>query len=148
MVNTSSAFRGADSDACLTSRPAKCLRSPVSNRSSLKCEPVSWPLPEIVQALRSGAIDACEWLNPWLDMAMGLHQVASFYYYPAWQEPGTALALGINRRLWESLDEGDRRLIEIAAAGEYAVSLAEFNTKQFFVATQATSGGYRQYSKV
>ena len=86
------------------------------------------PGAEIVQALRSGAIDACEWLNPWLDMAMGLHEVASFYYYPAWQEPGAALALGINRLVWEGLDEGDRRLVEIAAAGEYAVSLAEFNT--------------------
>lgn len=86
------------------------------------------PGAEIVQSLRSGAIDACEWIGPWLDMAMGLHQAASFYYYPAWHEPGTALALGINRRVWESLDEGDRRLIEMAAAGEYAVSLAEFNT--------------------
>lgn len=86
------------------------------------------PGSEIVQSLRSGAIDACEWIGPWLDTSMGLHQAAGFYYYPAWQEPGTALALGINRRVWESLDKGDQRLIESAAAGEYAASLAEFNT--------------------
>lgn len=86
------------------------------------------PGADIVQALQSGAIDACEWLGPWLDTAMGLHRVAGFYYYPAWHEPGTALTLGINRSVWESLDEADRRLIETAAAGEYAVSLAEFNT--------------------
>ena len=65
-------------------------------------------------------------------MAMGLHEVASFYYYPAWQEPGTALALGINRRVWDSFDEADQRLIEIAAAGEYTVSLTEFNTNNAF----------------
>lgn len=86
------------------------------------------PGADIVQSLRSGAIDACEWLGPWLDTAMGLHQAASFYYYPAWHEPGTALTLGINRDVWESLDASDQRLIETAAANEYAVSLAEFNT--------------------
>ena len=86
------------------------------------------PGAETIQSLRSGAIDACEWIGPWMDMAMGLHQVASYYYYPGWQEPGTAIALGINKRVWESFDAGDRRLIEAAAASEYAVSLAEFNT--------------------
>lgn len=86
------------------------------------------PGADIVQSLRSGAIDACEWLGPWLDTAMGLHQAASYYYYPAWHEPGTALTLGINRDVWESFADSDQRLIETAAANEYAVSLAEFNT--------------------
>jgi TRAP-type C4-dicarboxylate transport system substrate-binding protein len=36
-------------------------------------------------------------------------------------------ALAINKRVWESFDEGDQQLIEAAAASEYAVSLAEFN---------------------
>ncbi|MEX1107544.1 MAG: ABC transporter substrate-binding protein, partial [Dongiaceae bacterium] len=86
------------------------------------------PGAEIVLALKSGAIDACEWIGPWMDMAMGLHSAANFYYYPAWHEPGGALALGINTRVWESFDEGDQKLIEAAAASEYTVSLAEFNT--------------------
>ena len=43
-------------------------------------------------------------------------------------EPGTAQTLGINRRVWESFDAGDRRLIEACAAGEYEQTLAEFNT--------------------
>ncbi len=85
------------------------------------------PGADIVQSLRSGAIDACEWLGPWLDTRMGLHRAARFYYYPAWHEPGTALALGINRGLWDSLEESERQLIETAAASEYTVSLAEFN---------------------
>lgn len=86
------------------------------------------PGAEIVSALKSGAIDACEWIGPWMDMAMDLHTAAGFYYYPAWHEPGGALALGINTHVWESFDESDRRLIEVAAASEYVVSLAEFNT--------------------
>jgi TRAP-type mannitol/chloroaromatic compound transport system substrate-binding protein len=85
------------------------------------------PGTEIVPSLKSGAIDACEWVGPWLDMAMGLHGAASYYYYPAWHEPGTAQSLGINRRVWESLDASDRAVIEAVAAAEYARSLAEFN---------------------
>jgi len=58
---------------------------------------------------------------------MGLHEVASHYYYPGWHEPGAALTLGINRPVWQSFDAGDQQLIEAAAIGEYALSLAEFN---------------------
>ena len=86
------------------------------------------PGSETLQSLRSGAIDACEWIGPWMDTAMGLHEVAEYYYYPGWQEPGTAIALGINTAVWESFDASDQKLIEAAAASEYAVSLAEFNT--------------------
>jgi TRAP-type mannitol/chloroaromatic compound transport system substrate-binding protein len=32
------------------------------------------PGSEIVTPLRSGAIDACEWIGPWLDTVMGLHE--------------------------------------------------------------------------
>jgi TRAP-type mannitol/chloroaromatic compound transport system substrate-binding protein len=82
---------------------------------------------EIMQALESGAIDGSEWVGPWLDMALGLHKAAKYYYYPGFHEPGTSIALGINRRVWESLDASDRLVIEAAAASEYARSLAEFN---------------------
>jgi TRAP-type mannitol/chloroaromatic compound transport system substrate-binding protein len=88
---------------------------------------VNVPGGEIASSLKSGAIDASEWIGPWPDMAMGLHKAAGYYYYPGFHEPGTALAFGINRGVWESLAVSDRRLIEAAAAGEYANSLAEFN---------------------
>jgi TRAP-type mannitol/chloroaromatic compound transport system substrate-binding protein len=88
---------------------------------------VTLPGGEIAPSLKSGAIDAGEWNGPWLDMVLGLHKAVGYYYYPGFHEPGTGLVLGINRRVWESFDEGDQRLIEAAAAGEYARSLAEFN---------------------
>src|SRR4029077_14376572 len=88
---------------------------------------VTVPGGEIVQSLKSGAIDGSEWVGPWLDMDLGLHKVAGYYYYPGFHEPGTGSTLGINKRLWESFDASDRRLIEDAAAAEYARSLAEFN---------------------
>jgi TRAP-type mannitol/chloroaromatic compound transport system substrate-binding protein len=89
---------------------------------------VSLPGGEIAPALKSGAIAASEWIGPWQDMAIGLHEAARYYYYPGFHEPGTAQTLGINKRVWESFDAGDRRLIEACAASEYAQTLVEFNT--------------------
>jgi TRAP-type mannitol/chloroaromatic compound transport system substrate-binding protein len=81
---------------------------------------------EIVQSLKSGAIDGGEFAGPWLDTWLGLHKAAGlYYYYPGWHEPGTGIAVGINKRLWESLDLSDRRLFESVVAGEYNLSLAE-----------------------
>ena len=84
---------------------------------------------DIVQALGSGAIDACEWTGPWLDVEMGLPGAARHYYYPGWHEPTGVISLGIGRALWDGLEPSERRLIEAAADAEYARSLAEFDAR-------------------
>jgi TRAP-type mannitol/chloroaromatic compound transport system substrate-binding protein len=89
---------------------------------------VSLPGGEIVPALQSGAIDASEWVGPWNDMALGLHKVSKFYYYPGFHEPGTVLTTGINKNIWDKLTAEDRNLITTVAMAEYTRSLAEFNT--------------------
>jgi TRAP-type mannitol/chloroaromatic compound transport system substrate-binding protein len=83
---------------------------------------------EIVPALRSGAIDASEWVGPWNDMQLGLHKVSKFYYYPGFHEPGTGVTIGTNKSLWDSLPAEDRNVITTVAKAEYTFSLAEFNT--------------------
>jgi TRAP-type mannitol/chloroaromatic compound transport system substrate-binding protein len=83
---------------------------------------------EIVPALRSGAIDASEWVGPWNDMHLGLHKVSKFYYYPGFHEPGTGVATAINKTRWDSLTAEDRNIITTVANAEYTYSLAEFNT--------------------
>jgi TRAP-type mannitol/chloroaromatic compound transport system substrate-binding protein len=88
---------------------------------------VNLPPGEIAGALKSGAIDASEWIGPWNDMALGLQKVSKFYYYPGFHEPGSAAALGINKKLWEGLSADDRNAITTAANAEYTLSLAEFN---------------------
>jgi TRAP-type mannitol/chloroaromatic compound transport system substrate-binding protein len=87
------------------------------------------PAGEIMPALKSGAIDASEWIGPWLDMQLGLHKVAQYYYFPGFHEPGSGQALGINRRVWESFEPNERKAIEAMSAGEYALSLGEFNAR-------------------
>jgi TRAP-type mannitol/chloroaromatic compound transport system substrate-binding protein len=88
---------------------------------------VTLPGGEIMPALKSGAIDASEWIGPWLDMALGLHKAVGYYYYPGFHEPGLGVAVGINLGVWESFDASDRRVFEAVAACEYARSLSEFN---------------------
>ena len=88
---------------------------------------VNLPGGEITAALKSGAIDASEWVGPWNDMVLGLQKVSKFYYYPGFHEPGTVLALGINKKLWDGLSADDRNAVTAAANAEYTLSLAEFN---------------------
>ena len=90
---------------------------------------VTTPGGEIAGALKSGAIDASEWVGPWLDMELGLHRAADYYYYPGFHEPGTNSTLGINKTLWDGLTPSERALIEAAAAAEVTRSLAEFNAE-------------------
>jgi TRAP-type mannitol/chloroaromatic compound transport system substrate-binding protein len=102
---------------------------------------VNVPGGEITASLKSGALDASEWIGPWTDMALGLHEVAGYYYYPGFHEPGTGLALGINKRVWESFDARDGRVIEDATAAEYVRALAEFNANNAWSLRQLRDEG-------
>jgi TRAP-type mannitol/chloroaromatic compound transport system substrate-binding protein len=67
--------------------------------------PVSLPGGEIFPSLKSGAIDATEWVGPYNDLAFGLYKAAKYYYYPGWHEPGTTLEAFINQKAFEALPE-------------------------------------------
>jgi TRAP-type mannitol/chloroaromatic compound transport system substrate-binding protein len=90
---------------------------------------VTTPAGDIASALKSGAIDASEFVGPWLDMDLGLDKVADYYYYPGFHEPGTNNTLGINKTLWDGLTPSERALIDAAAQAEVTRSLAGFNTE-------------------
>ena len=73
---------------------------------------VTLPGGEIIPSLQSGAIDASEFVGPWVDMAIGLHKAAKYYYYPGFHEPGAAISLAVNKKLWDSLDSTEQSIIE------------------------------------
>jgi|UPI000593B856 TRAP-type mannitol/chloroaromatic compound transport system substrate-binding protein len=76
---------------------------------------VTLPGSEIYTSLQTGVIDATEWVAPYNDMALGLHEVASYYYYPGWHEPGPTLELVVNKTAFESLPADLQKIVEIAA---------------------------------
>jgi TRAP-type mannitol/chloroaromatic compound transport system substrate-binding protein len=87
------------------------------------------PVGDVADALKSGAIDAAEFVGPWTDIWLGLDKVVDYYYYPGFHEPGFNGALGINKTLWDGLTPYERALIEAAAQAEVTRSLAEFNVE-------------------
>jgi TRAP-type mannitol/chloroaromatic compound transport system substrate-binding protein len=76
---------------------------------------VNIPGGELYTALQTGVIDAAEWVGPANDMAFGFHQIARYYYYPGWQEPGSTLELIVNKSAYESLPRDLQKIITVAA---------------------------------
>ncbi len=70
---------------------------------------------ELYTAMQTGTIDATEWVGPYNDIATGLHEVAKYYYYPGWHEPGPTLELIVNKQAYESLPEDLQHIVALAA---------------------------------
>ncbi|MGB5093175.1 MAG: TRAP transporter substrate-binding protein [Parvibaculum sp.] len=88
---------------------------------------VTLPGGEIYPSLQNGTIDATEWVGPWNDMAFGFYQVAKFYYWPGFHEPGSSLSAGFNLAVWESFTATQQEIIRAACAAENDYTLAEYN---------------------
>jgi TRAP-type mannitol/chloroaromatic compound transport system substrate-binding protein len=97
--------------------------------AKLGASPVSLPGGQIYENLVSGSIDATEWVGPWNDYAMKFYEAAKYYYYPGFHEPGSMLAVGMNKSWWEGLSDADKLLIESAASMENDVMMSEYNAK-------------------
>jgi len=97
--------------------------------AKLGASPVSLPGGQIYENLVSGAIDATEWVGPWNDSFMKFYEAAKYYYYPGMHEPGSMLALGMNKKFWDGLTKNEQLIIEAAAAWENDTMMAEYNMK-------------------
>ncbi len=88
---------------------------------------VALPGSDVLPALRSGALDAVEWVGPASDLSLGFHTIAKNYYYPGWHEPGGATSLGINLKVWESLSPEEQLLIQFATRESNAHLLSKYD---------------------
>ena len=78
--------------------------------------PVNIDPGELYMAVERGVIDATEWVGPVFDKRQGLDEVARYYYFPGWHEPGSQLELIINRDAWQLLEPDLKLIVETAAA--------------------------------
>ena len=82
---------------------------------------------EIVPALASGKIDGAEWVSPWCDMQLGLHEVCNYCYVPGIHEPGHTTELIVNPKVWERLSPWQQEIMRAAGWQECTDMLAQFN---------------------
>jgi len=92
-------------------------------------EAVNLPGGEIFTSLQTGVIDATEWVGPYNDLAFGLHQVAKYYYYPGWQEPGPTLEVIANKDAFDKLPPDLQAIVEVASRAMNADLLAEYTAR-------------------
>lgn len=84
---------------------------------------------ELYTSLQTGVIDATEWVGPYNDLALGLHEVAKYYYYPGWHEPGSMLELIVNKDSFEALPADLQAMVTVAARAANQDMLDEFTAR-------------------
>ncbi len=91
--------------------------------------PVTLPAAEVFTSLQTGVIDASEWVGPYNDQSLGLHETARYYYYPGWHEPGPSLEVIVNKQAFESLPGDLQTIVELAATTLNETMMAEFTAR-------------------
>ena len=84
---------------------------------------------ELYTSLQTGVIDATEWVGPYNDLALGLHEVAKYYYYPGWHEPGSMLELIVNADSYAALPADMQAIVTYAARAANQDMLDEFTAR-------------------
>ena len=90
---------------------------------------VSMPGSEMFTALQTGVIDATEWVGPYNDLAFGLQDIAKYYYYPGWHEPGATLEAIVNADALAALPDDLKVMLETATRAINQDVLDEFTAR-------------------
>jgi|TARA_R110000744_G_scaffold86758_3_gene169652 TRAP-type mannitol/chloroaromatic compound transport system substrate-binding protein len=81
--------------------------------AKLGAKPTNIASGELYTALERRTIDALEWVGPSLDLRMGFHKIAP-YYYTGWHEPATELQFLVNERTWKKLPDDLREILRVS----------------------------------
>ena len=84
---------------------------------------------EVYTSMQTGVIDAVEWVGPYNDRTLGLMEVAEYYYYPGWHEPGAMLEFTVNQDAFDQLPQDLQAIVEGAARATNQDMLDEFTAR-------------------
>lgn len=106
------------------------------------------PAGDIFPALELGTIDATEFAMPSVDLKLGFHQVAKYYYFPGWHQPATLYELLINLDLWNGLSDAQQAQFEMVCADNVRQAIAEGDFTQIAALKELKEKGVqiRQWS--
>ena len=71
------------------------------------------PAGELYTSLDRGTIDALEWVGPGMDIKMGFHKIAP-YYYTGWHEPASEMQFLVNKRAFNKLSPENQAILKTA----------------------------------
>ena len=100
---------------------------------ALGAVPVSISAREIGAALRRGDLDAAEFGGALQAMAAGVAPAARLAYEVDASGAGTAVTLGVSRRLWDSLTPSDQTVFAACASEAYRLAIAESDTHEHII---------------
>jgi TRAP-type mannitol/chloroaromatic compound transport system substrate-binding protein len=90
---------------------------------------VTIPGGELYTSMQTGVIDALEWVGPYNDKSFGFHEVAKYYYYPGWHEPGSILEFVVNKDSLEALPEDLQAIVKYASRAANQDMLDEYTAR-------------------
>ncbi|MEZ5570594.1 MAG: TRAP transporter substrate-binding protein [Halioglobus sp.] len=84
---------------------------------------------ELYTSMQTGVIDALEWVGPYNDQAFGFQEVAKYYYYPGWHEPGSILEFIVNKHSLEALPPDLQAIVRTASRAANQDMLDEYTAR-------------------
>jgi TRAP-type mannitol/chloroaromatic compound transport system substrate-binding protein len=98
---------------------------------------------ELYTALERGTIDALEWVGPGMDINMGFHKIAP-YYYTGWHEPATELQFLVNQRSFKRLPKDLQQILVTAMK----VSSYNMYIQNYHMSSEAWSSIAKEYPNI
>lgn len=84
---------------------------------------------ELYTSMQTGVIDALEWVGPYNDLAFGFQEVARYYYYPGWHEPGAMLEFIVNGDSYAALPDDLKAIVKYASRAVNQDMLDEYTAR-------------------
>ncbi len=98
---------------------------------------------ELYTSLERGTIDALEWVGPGMDIKMGFHKIAP-YYYTGWHEPATELQFLVNKKKFNKLPTDLQQILKIAIR----VSAYDMYIQNYQMSAKAWSKMIKDYPNI
>ena len=103
--------------------------------------PISKPYLELAGAIKSGELDAAEFVAPFDDTELGLNKVAKYYYSPGWWQIGDQLDFIVNKKAFSELPVEYQQIVESAAWEANQRVVAEYDARNGDALAALVAGG-------
>ena len=98
---------------------------------------------ELYTALDRGTIDALEWVGPGMDIKMGFHKIAPFYY-AGWHEPASDMQFLISKKAFDALPKQYQTILKTAIQA----TAADMYYENFAMSAQAWMAMKTEYPDI